>query len=331
VTEQAALLAAIRDNLGDDTPRLVYADWLQENGEDDRAEFIRVQCEYYRTPNRRRAEQLAERGEKLLKKHRKEWLGPLAQRGVVNNFTVHRGFVGALELSADQFARHAKAIFPFHPIIEDVFLTRGGPWKACFSRPEWKWVRTLRMEDNIMTPVALRRLVESPHTTGLRDVCFGFNVIGTVGALILQEWAHLPRLEHLSFLDSNIRDRGAEAILNALRGSHLKTLNLAGNDLSDIAAVHLEYAELQGLTELLLFDNSITANGVERMLKGQWVAGLTRLNLHSNPIGNEGADAFATSQHLNKLRELCVMNCGIGRAAAKRLRARFGRGVVSVQ
>lgn len=40
----AALYRAILADPDDDTPRLVYADWLQEEGDDDRAEFIRVQC-----------------------------------------------------------------------------------------------------------------------------------------------------------------------------------------------------------------------------------------------------------------------------------------------
>jgi uncharacterized protein (TIGR02996 family) len=54
MTEQAALLAAIAAHPDDDTPRLVYADWLDEHrpdrvaspaaGPSARAEFIRVQC-----------------------------------------------------------------------------------------------------------------------------------------------------------------------------------------------------------------------------------------------------------------------------------------------
>src|SRR5215468_4094431 len=43
--EQRALWSAILANPLDDTPRLVYADWLQEHGEEERAEFIRVQIE----------------------------------------------------------------------------------------------------------------------------------------------------------------------------------------------------------------------------------------------------------------------------------------------
>lgn len=39
------LLDAILDTPGDDVPRLVYADWLEDNGQPERAEFIRVQVE----------------------------------------------------------------------------------------------------------------------------------------------------------------------------------------------------------------------------------------------------------------------------------------------
>lgn len=44
LSQHEAFLRAIFDAPDDDTPRLVYADFLQENGEDDRAEFIRWQC-----------------------------------------------------------------------------------------------------------------------------------------------------------------------------------------------------------------------------------------------------------------------------------------------
>jgi uncharacterized protein (TIGR02996 family) len=37
-----AFLQAILDAPDDDTPRLVYADWLEEYGQPDRAAFIRV-------------------------------------------------------------------------------------------------------------------------------------------------------------------------------------------------------------------------------------------------------------------------------------------------
>jgi uncharacterized protein (TIGR02996 family) len=48
VTDGDTLLAAILANPEEDTPRLMYADALQERGDEARAEFIRVQCEIAR-------------------------------------------------------------------------------------------------------------------------------------------------------------------------------------------------------------------------------------------------------------------------------------------
>jgi uncharacterized protein (TIGR02996 family) len=44
MTDRDALYRAILANPEDDTPRLVYADWLEENGRAEEAEFIRVEC-----------------------------------------------------------------------------------------------------------------------------------------------------------------------------------------------------------------------------------------------------------------------------------------------
>lgn len=53
MTDGEALFAAILATPADDTVRLVLADWLQENGQPDRAEFIRVQIRMSRWPDRR--------------------------------------------------------------------------------------------------------------------------------------------------------------------------------------------------------------------------------------------------------------------------------------
>src|SRR5262249_47177396 len=45
LSQHEAFLRAIFDAPDDDTPRLAYVDFLQENGEGGRAELIRVQCE----------------------------------------------------------------------------------------------------------------------------------------------------------------------------------------------------------------------------------------------------------------------------------------------
>jgi uncharacterized protein (TIGR02996 family) len=45
MTDGEALLRAVCAAPREDLPRLVYADWLEENGQGERAEFIRIQCE----------------------------------------------------------------------------------------------------------------------------------------------------------------------------------------------------------------------------------------------------------------------------------------------
>ncbi len=45
MTEHPGLLADILENPGDDTPRLVYADWLEDHGQDAAGRFIRRQIQ----------------------------------------------------------------------------------------------------------------------------------------------------------------------------------------------------------------------------------------------------------------------------------------------
>ena len=57
MSDELALLTAIIAHPDEDTPRLIFADWLDENGHPERAEFVRVQIEMDRLPEkpRRRA------------------------------------------------------------------------------------------------------------------------------------------------------------------------------------------------------------------------------------------------------------------------------------
>jgi uncharacterized protein (TIGR02996 family) len=75
--EADALLDAIFDHPDDDTPRLVYADWLQEHGQEDYAQFIRLSIRIARvsfSPD----EQRALRKERYLLGQRLEKANPTA-------------------------------------------------------------------------------------------------------------------------------------------------------------------------------------------------------------------------------------------------------------
>src|SRR4051794_30785677 len=75
MSERLGLLLAIRDRPDDDALRLVLADWLEDHGDSEQAEFIRVQIERARLPDEddRQAE-LEARERRLLLKHAERWV-----------------------------------------------------------------------------------------------------------------------------------------------------------------------------------------------------------------------------------------------------------------
>jgi uncharacterized protein (TIGR02996 family) len=103
MTQDEAFLQSILEAPEDDTPRLIYADWLDEHGDPERAEFIRVQCELARLPEgdaRRARLKLRERA--LLAQHEATWAAPL--RGRVSSWKFRRGFVEQITTGARALA-----------------------------------------------------------------------------------------------------------------------------------------------------------------------------------------------------------------------------------
>src|SRR5205823_9469231 len=85
-------LADIREHPDDDAPRLIYADWLDDHGDEARAEFIRVQCALARQARPERRAELERREHELLSANRQAWLGPLDSVLQYDHCTFRRGF-----------------------------------------------------------------------------------------------------------------------------------------------------------------------------------------------------------------------------------------------
>src|SRR5437764_9153483 len=78
MTDRDALIAAIAAAPADDLPRLVYADWLEENGDPAQAAFIRGQVELARLPPRApKREKLAAELKAIAVRHARGWVAPL--------------------------------------------------------------------------------------------------------------------------------------------------------------------------------------------------------------------------------------------------------------
>ncbi|MEO2088340.1 MAG: TIGR02996 domain-containing protein [Gemmataceae bacterium] len=119
------LTAAVIASPDDDLPRLVYADWCDENGHPERAEFIRVQCALAR-PDGLPADRLADlriREQTLLEVHGESWLAPLRARGEPlfsprTHGRFHRGFVETVWMPAAEFLTNADRLFERCPVRE---------------------------------------------------------------------------------------------------------------------------------------------------------------------------------------------------------------------
>src|SRR5262249_23583126 len=117
--QEAAFLEDICAHAEDDAPRLVFADWLEENGQPHRAEFIRLQCRLATMgeddPER---SALEDREWELATVYRDEWREGVPAWARKEPFAFRRGFVGRLSMTATQFLKHGEAPFRVVPLEE---------------------------------------------------------------------------------------------------------------------------------------------------------------------------------------------------------------------
>ena len=91
MTERESFLNAVYANPDDNNVRLVFADWLDENGDPDRAEFIRLQIEAERSGDDPRTTNLRRRAARLLAANRRTWVADSdADWGVPYGYPVMR-------------------------------------------------------------------------------------------------------------------------------------------------------------------------------------------------------------------------------------------------
>jgi len=144
MTREQQLLEEIRRNEADDHPRLVYADWLEQQGQLARADLIRRQCELASEPAwSRRAAEARWEVEHLLAQHGEAWRAELPVLDGVTWLDFERGFVAAARVT-DVIALHSHAdaierAAPVHAIELEAVTTATAPSAIA-------WLRTLRVD-----------------------------------------------------------------------------------------------------------------------------------------------------------------------------------------
>jgi uncharacterized protein (TIGR02996 family) len=248
--EQRALWSAIRSHLDDDTPRLVYADWLQEHGDEARAEFIRLQCQVERLPDDRKTQRKVRPGleyrERVLSvANRERWVEPIFRaltrqgsdadvKSWARGVGFRRGFVFGLRLDLDGIHRVMTAGTDLEP-LDNLVVAQG-------------W--------------------EKYNPKKLAEV-FGWEGLGCVG--------------HFTFRGATDNCVGTIATSTSARFTHLI---LAASQITDAGAIFLaEWPRSAGLVCLNLSTNRIGDRGAEALAGSPFLAGIAELNLQGNPIG----------------------------------------------
>lgn len=108
-----AFLHTILDNPEDDIPRLVFADWLEEQG-NPRGTFIRLQCQRAKLTrfDAGWSELLSEKS-RLFKQFEPEWSKPI--RRLVDDVEHRRGFIEHVRIGAAKFLKNAERLLRLAP------------------------------------------------------------------------------------------------------------------------------------------------------------------------------------------------------------------------
>jgi uncharacterized protein (TIGR02996 family) len=298
MTDREALLRAVAGDPDDDELRLVCADWLEENGEPERAEFIRVQLEAarLRPPPARRLE-LNTRAANLWDEHAGDWLLEVPAPVRKGCAMFRRGFAHRFDCTARQFLKASADIVARVPLQELCLVKSVGLLGAVADCPALAGVIRLEMVRE-RVGAELGALASSPHLGRLRRLWLHSCRVGPDGARALASSPLWPRLEELTLTDNPLGDSGAAALAGA--------------------------APPPGLTHLNLQSCGVGDEGVGALAGSPILTSVTDLNLLWCLFGEAGARALAQSPFLQRLQDLRCASFLARTAAGRVLRARFG-------
>jgi uncharacterized protein (TIGR02996 family) len=301
-TYPAAFLGAILDDPADDSPRLVYADWLDEHGEPDRAEFIRLQCELEQLPEEDpRLPALARRERELRRRHAARWAGHLAH--LVRSFEFRRGFVEAVEVDAGQLLRYADTLFRLAPLRCLRVHAEADQFVRLADCPRLERITALDLalqpcpeSEHPLVPGGLKRLLDSPHLTRLTSL--RLRGLRPEWLPALARSRHLGRLTRLDLAANHLGVGGLAPLLD-LRLPALEDLRLGGNAPLDRASARrlAGWPSLARLRTLDLSSDGVGPADCAALAASAHLGRLTALHLGFNHVGDPGASALARWPH----------------------------------
>jgi uncharacterized protein (TIGR02996 family) len=219
MTDREALLRAVIENPDDDAPRLVYADWLDEHGDPDRAEFIRVQCVLHGSPRSDDEwKALRARSAALLEANHTRWMtgvpGPPAIHWLgdyYRGFLRHAGAARWADLRADW-----QALFATTPLVQlTIWSITPRELDDFLARPEAWFLQYVFLTTDYGTDAAAVRIATNPAVTGWSVVSLApgpDDALTDTGALALAGSPHLGGLSRLHLPTGGLTEGAVQAL-----------------------------------------------------------------------------------------------------------------------
>jgi uncharacterized protein (TIGR02996 family) len=293
----------------DDAPRLVFADWLDDHGDPERAEFIRVQCRLAGLAEEPARDDLADRAWELLLRHGDSWRQALPAWVRKQYHEFRRGFVGSLTLTANQFLRQGTKLLQAVPLECVGLRAIRHTLPDVAACPHLGQMKTLDLAWNNRIADELAVLFASPHLGGLTGLILRQTGLDDDDLEVLTRWRGLKRIAHLDVGNCPYTLAGLRRLLASRHLAGLRSLDLTGKTFGDDLALLLaESAALAGVVRLSLHGCHAGARGIRALARSPHTRRLTDLKLSASAGGTEGAQALATSPLLGQLTNLDLSN-----------------------
>jgi uncharacterized protein (TIGR02996 family) len=323
IRQHDALYRAVCAHPDEDTPRLAYADLIEEDGDEVRAAFIRTQITLARSEEYEPAHvSIRQLAPDAFHGWGMAHTLPRVPGGYGwHKFEFRRGFpwkAGVLSLAA--FVGDGASVFDAAPIQALDVNTRDRPDLAVLADwPHLARIRRLEFSLGRFGGDALKQLGDSPNTQGLTELAFEFDGITAEGLEALARSPLFKRLEALE-LRSNVIPPAliVDALAAAREPGSLGRLSLSSNRITRYDAAHLfALPLLHGLRRLDLSDNPLEVEGTQALAESGVLRGLRVLRLERTRPGVPGMRALAETNGLTGVRSLDLSENRLGPVAVK--------------
>lgn len=311
--DETAFIQTIAERPDDDTPRLVFADWLQDHGQDDRAELIRIQCRLARLeeedPERY---PLLNREHELFKLH-VDWRTETGSP-VWGQYTRDRGLLSGVHVyDWSAFASKSKEIFQTHPIHQMTVAREGN------SRTVARSPRLSRLSGLTLTAVngadSPSEFTTCPRLRGLHEFCRFGSMNGSRWIEALSQDRPWPRLRELRLLSCRLGPNDLRRLFAVDHWPELEALDLTGNAFTGFSlAAGAKLPLLRQLKRLVLVDVYYLRRGWGQFahLDREGQLETLRLGNASSSFSEEDIRVLGACRFFHAVRELDLSHNRLG-------------------